>query len=263
MKKKNINISILITAEQKENYISKTINSCLEQSYKKIEIIVVYTSLKNEKFLKKKFRNKKIIFLKIEKRLRNKTQDQFYKIFEAFKISKGKIITLLDGDDLYTKDKILTLSKQKRINNNFYLDNFIEVKNNKHKKIIEKKFKNSKLYQYIFNEWPKNIVTSAISGGRSVFNNFFNYVNFRDYKFLAIDALIILYAYEKKKLIKLNKYLTFKVYTDNSVDLNFIGLLNKYFWQRRLEQHNYFKNISKKNYFSIDYIICKFLNTFL
>ena len=107
MKKKNINISILITAENKENYISKTINSCLNQSYKKIEIIVIYTSLKNEKFLKKKFINKKIIFLKIKKKLRNKTQDQFYKIYEAFKISNGKIITLLDGDDFYANKKVL------------------------------------------------------------------------------------------------------------------------------------------------------------
>ena len=72
----------MITAENKENYISKTINSCLNQSYKKIEIIVIYTSLKNENF-EKKFINKKIIFLKIFKKLRNKTQDQFYKIYEA------------------------------------------------------------------------------------------------------------------------------------------------------------------------------------
>ena len=166
----------MITAENK-NYISKTINSCLNQSYKKIEIIVIYTSLKNEKFLKKKFINKKIIFLKIKKKLRNKTQDQFYKIYEAFKISNGKIITLLDGDDFYAKNKILTISKQKGINENFYLDNYIEIKNNNRKKIVEKQFKNSKLYEYIFNEWHKNIATSAISGGRVVFNNFFKHIN--------------------------------------------------------------------------------------
>ena len=45
---------IIITAENKENYINKTIQSCLNQTYKNFELIVCYTKLKNENLLKKK-----------------------------------------------------------------------------------------------------------------------------------------------------------------------------------------------------------------
>ena len=57
---------VIITAENKEKYISDTIESCLNQdSAKNLRIIVVYSKLKNEIDLKKKFKNKKkLIFLK-------------------------------------------------------------------------------------------------------------------------------------------------------------------------------------------------------
>ena len=47
------------------------------------------------------------------------------------KISNGKIITLLDGDDFYAKNKILTISKQKGINENFYLRKSLNNNNNR------------------------------------------------------------------------------------------------------------------------------------
>ena len=34
--------TIIITAENKENTINKTIQSCLNQTYKNLEIIIVY-----------------------------------------------------------------------------------------------------------------------------------------------------------------------------------------------------------------------------
>ena len=46
--------TIIITAENKENTINKTIQSCLNQTYKNLEIIIVYSKLRNEKILKKK-----------------------------------------------------------------------------------------------------------------------------------------------------------------------------------------------------------------
>ena len=56
----------IITAENKEKYISDNIESCLNQNYaKNLRIIVIYTNLKNEKYLKKRFKKtKKILFIK-------------------------------------------------------------------------------------------------------------------------------------------------------------------------------------------------------
>ena len=51
--------TIIITAENKEKTIYKTVKSCLNQTYKNIEIIVAYSKLKNEKKLKKKLNQKK------------------------------------------------------------------------------------------------------------------------------------------------------------------------------------------------------------
>ena len=49
-----VEASIIITAENKEKFIYKTIKSCLNQNFLNYEIIVIYSHLDNEKFLKKK-----------------------------------------------------------------------------------------------------------------------------------------------------------------------------------------------------------------
>ena len=57
----------IITAENKEKYLSETINSCLENLQNNdLKIIIIYKFLSNEKFLKIKFKNSKsVIFFKI------------------------------------------------------------------------------------------------------------------------------------------------------------------------------------------------------
>ena len=91
-----IEVSIIITAEHKEKFIERTINSCLNQNFKNFEIIIAYTKLKNVGFLKKKFRSKNIKFYKIRKKKNNKTQDQLNKIYRSVIICHGKNIVLLE-----------------------------------------------------------------------------------------------------------------------------------------------------------------------
>ena len=54
---------IVINGEKQEKLIKRSINSCLKQTYKKIQIIVVYNSLKNINSIKKIYK-KKVYFLK-------------------------------------------------------------------------------------------------------------------------------------------------------------------------------------------------------
>lgn len=61
--------SILIVADYKEKYIKETIKSCLNQTYKKIEILVGYSSLNNIGQIKKIFLSNKIKFFKIKKKI--------------------------------------------------------------------------------------------------------------------------------------------------------------------------------------------------
>ena len=110
---KKTKVSIIITAEKKENYIERAIKSCINQSYNNIETIVVYTELTNNRILKKKFSSKKIKFLNIREKLKIPTQDQLFKIYKSLKFSKGQYIFLMDGDDAFQKNKVSSILKNK------------------------------------------------------------------------------------------------------------------------------------------------------
>ena len=43
-------VSVIIPYYKKKNYISKTINSVLNQTYKNFEIIIIYDDENNERF---------------------------------------------------------------------------------------------------------------------------------------------------------------------------------------------------------------------
>ena len=103
----------IITAENKERYLSDTINSCLKQlTNLDIKIYVVYTKLYNENILKKKFRNNnKIIFIKSALKKKLPTQDQLFKVESVLKFIKNEWILLLDGDDLFKSNKIKILKQ--------------------------------------------------------------------------------------------------------------------------------------------------------
>ena len=133
--------SILIVADYKEKYIKKTIKSCLNQTYKKIEILVGYSYLRNIEQIKKVFVCDKLKFFQIKKKYYYPTQDQIYKIKYLLRKSKGKYIFLLDGDDLFLKEKLTYILNNKNINKKLVQDNFILQKNNIKKVILKKNTK--------------------------------------------------------------------------------------------------------------------------
>ena len=59
--------TVIITAEKKDKTIIKTIQSCLNQTDKDIEIIVAFSKLKNENKIRNNFKSKKVFFFKIKK----------------------------------------------------------------------------------------------------------------------------------------------------------------------------------------------------
>ena len=131
--------SILIVADYKEKYIKETIKSCLNQTYKKIEILVGYSYLRNIEQIKKVFVCDKLKFFQIKKKYYYPTQDQIYKIKYLLRKSKGKYIFLLDGDDLFLKEKLTYILNNKNINKKLVQDNFILQKSNIKKNTIKKK----------------------------------------------------------------------------------------------------------------------------
>ena len=117
--KKNL-VSILITNYNKRNYIKKTLNSCIEQNFKNKEILVFDdVSTDNSYEIIKKFSNIRLIRNQ-KKKFKSPPLNQINGIIELFKKSKGELIFLLDGDDLFKKNKLSYIynifAKDKKIN---------------------------------------------------------------------------------------------------------------------------------------------------
>ena len=243
--------TILIVGEGKEKYLNKTIKSCLNQTYKNYEIILIFSYLNNLKFLKNNFKSK-VRYLKVSKQL-NPLRDQFFKIKQGLKCSKGDFIFLLDGDDEFKKNKLKEIISLKN-KNHLIMDDHIIFKNNN---FIYKKnnfYKNNLLYQIFFNPWPDKVCTSCISGSKKLFQKFFKSFKMNNINFVAIDILLIIFFLKKTYFQK--KVLTIKKILDKSIDKNYSDKFTKIYWRRRIEQHIHLKKIHKK-YYSLEFFFSK------
>jgi glycosyltransferase involved in cell wall biosynthesis len=95
-------VSILMTVFDEEKYILRSLNSLINQSYKKWEAIIVDDfSTDNTAKIIKKLNDKRIKYTKLQKHMgRN------FAINHGLKRCSGKYISILDADDFYIKDKL-------------------------------------------------------------------------------------------------------------------------------------------------------------
>ena len=142
MIKKNL-VSILIINYNNAKYLDRSIKSCLNQTYKNLEILI-YDDKSNDDsklILNKYSENKKIKFFINKSKKKNipaiDAKNGYYKLFYK---SKGELIFLLDSDDYFLKDKVYKIVKKFNFNKKIELiqDLPLIVVNNK-KKIFKKK----------------------------------------------------------------------------------------------------------------------------
>ena len=261
--KNKIKSTIIITAENQERFIERCIKSCLNQSVKHIEIIIIFTHLKNINALKKRYLSKNIIFLNIPKKINKPTQDQLFKIKQGLLISKGKYIFLLDGDDAYKKNKVKEAINSIKDKRALFLDNYENNKNNIKQVNKVHQFKKTNLYKTLVNTWPKGVCTSCIVLNRDLLHEFFKKIKIKKFNYLAIDILLTIYCDIKYEVIKPTKTLTKKYYVKGSVDSSYVGFFNRYYWFRRSEQHDFYTHINKSIKFNFDFIVTKIINFLL
>ena len=174
--------------------------------------------------------------------------DQLYKIEQANKLANKEWVLLMDGDDLFKKEKLQNLDNLNLQNKKVYLnDHKILFKNSLINSEKNKKYKNWFLYKKLFNDWPQKINTSSIIIHTNLLKKFYKLENPYKFKYLAIDIQLALFAHYSKKLIFINKILTVKRSNSNNIDKKFSNYLTKIYWLRRYEQHDLTKKISNQS----------------
>lgn len=256
-----VSASILVTCYNKDQFIHKTIISCLNQKFKSYEILVYNdVSTDNSFEILKKFKKKIKIIQNKRKKFISGPLNQIYGIINLFKISKGKIIFLLDGDDRYSSNKLKTIIKSFDKNKKL---NLLQDKPFSKRKKNFLKLKTKKNIPYI---WPSFYPTSCISIRRSFFKKFLKYIQANKFSNLEIDARISMFAFLSGNLFFIKKNLTY-------YDHDKFGIMSNYnkfslnWWRKRNDAFDYFfflkKKFDKKTIYSFDFIITKLINLFI
>ena len=168
IKKKNKNkkfplVSVILNCHNSANFLKKSISSVVDQSYKKWELIIFDNCSKdNTKIeIKKYLNNKKIRYFRS-----NKLLNLYNARNLAIKKSKGSLITFVDADDWWTKNKLKIQVEfmEKNKNQNIIYSNLFLFYD---KKNITKIFSKKKLYnglitQELLDNFKMPILTTMI-----------------------------------------------------------------------------------------------------
>ena len=98
-------VSVIIPYHKKRNFISETVESVLEQSYKNLEVIIVYDDDNEDdiNFIKEiKKRDNRILVIKNKKKIGAGASRNI-----GISKSKGKYIACLDADDVWNINKVI------------------------------------------------------------------------------------------------------------------------------------------------------------
>ena len=132
-------VSICIPVYNGANYIDETINCCINQSYKNIEVIVSDNcSTDNTVELIKKYNDPRI---KIYSNLKN--EGLLFNFKKAFTYANGKYMSFLGADDgmaLDTIEKCVRILENPEYNNVVLVNTYIQIINSESKTVFTKKF---------------------------------------------------------------------------------------------------------------------------
>lgn len=216
----NLKVSIIIPAYNIDQYIEKCVISCLNQTYKNLEIIIINDgstddTLRRIEALQNK--DKRIILI-------NKSNEGLpYARRDGINISTGDYIFNLDGDDYLPEDAISNCIK---INNITQYDIII---GNYYQKIISKNSVKKVRNLRLFFPTPNYVAASMIIGSVSwsyciklIKRDFITNCNLNIpiYNY-AEDGIVLLQLLSKNPKIKfINDFIYFYVNRKNSISFN-------------------------------------------
>jgi hypothetical protein len=127
------------------------------------------------------------------------------------------------------------------------------------KKYLKKKFKNKFLRKYILNNWPQIYGTSSIVIKKKIMSLFIEKAKPLKWKYLAIDAQLILFCQKYEYQTDYLNKLTFKRLHDKNLGASYMNILKKKFWARRYMQFKYCEYLGINKEYSLDYLITKLI----
>ena len=153
-------ISVIIPYYKKRKYIKKTINSVISQSYKKIEIIIIYDDEDKEElnYIKECIQNDKRFKLVVNKKNVGVGESRN----RGIKIAKGKYVSFIDADDLWKKDKLKNQINFMKNNNIKYSHTSYEIIDDRKKVIGYRKAKSYDDYLELINSCDIGLSTVTI-----------------------------------------------------------------------------------------------------
>ena len=255
MKKKSL-VSILIINYNNEKYLDRAIKSCINQTYKNLEILIYDDkSTDGSKFLLNKYsKHKKIKYFINKSKKKNipaiDAKNSYYKLISK---SKGDLIFLLDSDDYFVKDKVYKIVKKFNQNKKIHLIQDLPLIITNNKKKIFKKNKNN-----LISFWPYLAPESCISFRKEFINKYIklNVQLENRYPDVWLGFRLGIFSYYiDKSFYSFNKNLTIYKSYGESKKYPFFGFN---WFIRRMNSYNYLNSISKEKFnfiYSFDYII--------
>ncbi len=251
-------VTVLITNYNKEKYIFETIQSIKNQTYNKIQIIVIDNlSTDGSEKIVNKFKN----VLKLNNNLKKTPAlNQIRSIEIGLKKSKGDIIFLLDGDDFFKKEKIENIVNLFSNNPKLQVicDTPIIFTKKKREIFINNKKRLSNRYI-----WPTTFPTSSISLKKRYFTKTINLIKKNSFQFLEIDfRLCCLFPLLKDRLKIIEKNFTFYRQVDDGIMSGYPKFRKKW-WVKRNQAFEFFEKINisfgKKINYGADFLLTKII----
>ena len=186
--------------------------------------------------------------------------NQIYGIRQLIKKSKGELVFLLDGDDLFKKNKLTKLIKifdeNKKLN--FLQDTPLNSLTNT-KMVLNPRYSS-------YTIWPRFFPTSTIVVRKTYFKKFLKLILPNKFPNLEIDARISIYSHLKKEFAFIKQSYTVYNNDTNGITSNYKKYQKKW-WIKRMEAFNYMQYLTKifKMEFKKgpDFYLTKLINFFL
>ena len=200
-------VSIVIPTYNGEKYIRETINSCLNQTYKHIQLIIVNDgSTDNTEKIINSYKDKRIVYLKHKKNLGLPEA-----LNTGFDRAEGDYLTWISDDNYYSEEAIERMVRFLEENNcDFVYSNFYKVDNKKIKKVdtskIDYKKSNWVGACFLYTKQVKDAIGDYDPEARLVEDYDYFLRVFKKFRMCHLNKYLLYYRVHENRLFNKKRY---------------------------------------------------------